>query len=104
MKRVTGRSPLRPTYERVIALMGDAPDEERFRKVYEAWCLRGYNPDNLGGQLDWYRDGIPEASRGASARASAEPPPPVTERTPEERARIQALLREARERAESGEE
>ena len=34
-------------------------DEGRWRRVLQVWKMRGYNPKNLEGQLDWYDQGGP---------------------------------------------
>lgn len=35
-------------------------DLDQWRRVVIAWNQAGYNPRNLKGHLDWYRNGIPE--------------------------------------------
>ena len=39
---------------------------EQWERVLEAWALRGFNPKNVRGQLDWLRDGIPASGPRAS--------------------------------------
>lgn len=42
-------------------------DMELWRKVVDAWLLRGYSPKNIDGPLQWYRDGIPQFGSNGSA-------------------------------------
>lgn len=60
IKRVTGSLPAKGAYDLLIRVLGENPDEEKFRLVYESWCARGYKPMNFDGMLEWYRKGIPE--------------------------------------------
>lgn len=64
-RRVTGRRPPAPNYERVIRIFGDAPteaDEAWARECYATWTGKGHKPTNLDWVFDWYRHGIREKS------------------------------------------
>lgn len=64
-------------------------DLDRWRVAVTAWSLAGYNPRNIGGQIEWYEHGVPErgskyatpnngriasGSSGASAQQSRKEP------------------------------
>lgn len=59
IKGVTGKYPPKGSFDFVIKRLGASPDGKKFAGVHEAWTARGFNPTNLEGQLNWYRDGIP---------------------------------------------
>lgn len=58
-------SKCRPTQAQadlITAEVGDRLDE--WRSVVAAWCVeRGFSPRNVGGMLEWLRDGIPKGGR-----------------------------------------
>lgn len=60
IKTVTGRLPSKATYDIVINRLGDTPDTDKLAACFEEWSLRGHNPTNLSGILDWYCSGIPK--------------------------------------------
>ena len=43
----------------------------RWTECIEAWLLRGYAKTNVGGMLDWFRDGIPKWNGGGSRGAKS---------------------------------
>ena len=47
-------------------------DLDQLRAAAEAWKLRGYNPKNVAGVLEWYVGGVP-ATRGQERTTSARP-------------------------------
>lgn len=64
VKEVTKHYPSKAIYDDIIGIIGESPDKEKFLKVHTTWVKRGYNPTNFDGQLNWYRDGIPERGNG----------------------------------------
>lgn len=58
-KSLMARYPDKSLYDRLIQVIGDAPDEERLRACREEWVKRGYNASAWTWALDWYKDGIP---------------------------------------------
>lgn len=67
-KTTTGRYPPASCYDAIIDALGEQPDADRLGVVVKAWTLAGFNPANIGGQLDWYTHGIPERGpRGGAA-------------------------------------
>lgn len=52
-------------------LLKAVTDLARWREVVIAWHQSGYKPTNIKGQLDWYRDGIPERNASSSASNGA---------------------------------
>lgn len=46
-------------------LIAAVTDLGRWRAVVVAWEQSDYKPSNIKGQLDWYREGIPERNNGA---------------------------------------
>lgn len=46
-------------------LLKAVTDLERWREVVIAWEQSDYKPTNIKGQLDWYREGIPERNGNA---------------------------------------
>lgn len=84
----TGSTPVEVFYERhsirdhrITAPVEDdlartVTDLDRWRETVTAWQQAGYKPGNIGGQLEWYRDGIPGRRRwqdrsSASGRPAA---------------------------------
>ncbi len=57
-RRVTGKYPAKPLYDKVLEFLGDEPDESKMKNAYTAWLSRGYNPNAIT-WLEWYRDGVP---------------------------------------------
>lgn len=76
-----------------LAQMEATPLEEgRFVAACQAWLMAGYNPSNLRGILDWYKDGVPDY-RPANPNAHTKPvpkpkpsPSPYANMTEEEKA------------------
>jgi len=60
VKQITGLMPQKGAFGLVIDRLGDNPDLEKLRAVFAVWCAAGFKPVNVGGILDWYRDGIPK--------------------------------------------
>jgi hypothetical protein len=58
-RRLTGRYPPKITYEQVIAVLGDRPDEPKMKRCYQEWCSRGYNNNSIKWLIDWYAQGGP---------------------------------------------
>lgn len=50
------------------AILSAITDLELWRRVLNEWSLRGYNPANVAGLLDWYREGIPSAPKNGSVK------------------------------------
>jgi hypothetical protein len=57
-REVTQRYPLKPTFDLIIRALGENPNKERLKEVYEEWCARGFKPTNVSGLLEWYKTGI----------------------------------------------
>ena len=53
--RITGNWPAADLHDWLAAEMGDAPDEDTFRRVYLAWRARGYKATNYEGLAEWYK-------------------------------------------------
>lgn len=45
---------------------------EKWRKVVTAWALKGYNPTNVSGMLEWYTNGIPKYTPNGNGNGRAE--------------------------------
>jgi len=73
---VTGVWPNREQIAAIDRAVG-AEKLDRWREVMRAWMLQGNKPTNVGGMLDWYRDGIPQRpgkpANGGNGRASPAP-------------------------------
>jgi len=50
----------------------DIVDLERWRVAITAWAAMGYNPGNVAGQIEWYRDGVPERAGGNGRPAATD--------------------------------
>jgi hypothetical protein len=77
--RATGFFPGSLTWESVVDFIREHQiTEDALTKVAAAWSLRGYRRENVIGQLEWARDGIPPLGkgRGNSQRKSSPTPPP----------------------------
>lgn len=48
------------------AIASAVTDLQLWRHVLTEWSLRGHNPGNVRGLLDWYREGIPPTNRNGS--------------------------------------
>jgi len=57
-------------YPALRRILGQAPDLEKLRQCYEAWCTRGYNSSALTWALEWYPHGIPVHGPAASGKSS----------------------------------
>lgn len=54
-----------------LATISRAVDDlARWRIVVSEWALSSFKPTNIKGQLDWYREGVPDRKAGSTARAS----------------------------------
>ena len=53
--RITSNWPAADLHDWLAAEMGDAPDEDTFRRVYLAWRARGYKATNYEGLVEWYK-------------------------------------------------
>jgi hypothetical protein len=70
IREVTKLTPLKGTYDPLIAVLGDTPDVERLKRCFEVWSLKGWRPTNYAWVTDWYVNGIPAQQNGHGARAS----------------------------------
>lgn len=61
---------LKDTAKDAIDRLVGGTDTEKWTEVCEAWILRGFNPKNVAGMLEWFADGIPKGPR--------QQPPPKT--------------------------
>lgn len=93
VKGVTGRMPPKPIYDYLIKELGDHPDGVKFARVFEAWCLRGFKITNYEGQIDWYKNGIPQKN-GKLVQPTA--PVDATEQREREAAETRARIAAAR--------
>jgi hypothetical protein len=57
IKEITGKYPSKVNYQSIIEKLGESPNWNLFKKIYEEWCLRGYNPINLDGIIKCYEKG-----------------------------------------------
>lgn len=53
------------------AIVERVTDIEAWGACVRTWMLRGNNKMNVGGMLDWYRDGIPQHTRGGNGHEVA---------------------------------
>lgn len=61
VKKVTGRMPPKGLYDSIIQALAPPVDEERLRRCYQAWLMRGYKVTNFAWLFEWYaKKGIPE--------------------------------------------
>lgn len=70
VREVLGVNPSGTVRDAIAAVLpADATDAQlaTFREACAQWRLRGFNPRNVAGVLDWYREGIPAG--GAPVRA-----------------------------------
>lgn len=68
----TGRFPGRPTYELVVREIREHGHKAEDLKVYyEAWCARGFRPQNLAWLTDWAASGSIPAGRGKESPPDA---------------------------------
>lgn len=56
--RITTHWPPLDLHDWLAEAMGDAPDEQIFRRVWLEWRKRGYKPTNYEGLIEWYREAI----------------------------------------------
>lgn len=59
-RSVRNRYPLKELYTLIDATVGrEQVNLDKWRDVLIAWVARGYNPQNVGGALSWFSDGVP---------------------------------------------
>jgi biotin operon repressor len=82
VKRVTGVNPKVRLHEYICDTLGAWPDEQKLKEVFTAWIARDYNPKNIAGILQWYKDGIPQQGNryapGKNANSVGRNLPPIT--------------------------
>jgi len=57
---ITNTDPIDSTHDQIRDILGDQPDHDKLKQVFKMWCLKGYNPMNVEGILEWYVEGIPD--------------------------------------------
>ena len=63
-----------PSKPQIRAIMDNVTDLELWRKILNAWALRGYRSNNIGGMLDWYNNrGPTDANAGRNGKGPAAP-------------------------------
>jgi hypothetical protein len=73
VKAITGRMPPKGLYESVIQALAPPVDEERLRRCYQAWLMRGYKVTNFAWLFEWYaKKGIPEERRNGDGKSRVE--------------------------------
>jgi len=77
---LTGRRPPEVLRERIDAAVPPDAGVDDLRPYYEAWCARGYNPENLAWLFDWYSERQipperPPRRHGSAPRRRDGPPP-----------------------------
>jgi hypothetical protein len=94
VREVLGVNPCGTVRDAIAAVLETATEIElgKFRDVCATWRLRGFNPRNVAGVLDWYRDGVPPS--GAPVRAGGAGAP-RRESPAEQMRQITAALEEA---------
>lgn len=70
-REIVGRYPDKALWDRVIGVIGPAPDLERMNECWVAWRARGYSPQNLSWLFEWYVKGIPEVRIDYAKRETA---------------------------------
>lgn len=92
-----------PSSAQATAIVQTVSDLDRWRAVLTEWSLRGFNTGNVRGLLDWYREGIPPASKngadhGKHGRRTAPEPAPAAaaDDEPFDEERVRKQLRIAR--------
>lgn len=68
--RVTERKPAKVLLDKIIAVVGDHPDEGRMLEAYQSWVAMGYKPTNLNWLFDWYLKGMPANTRASPGPVS----------------------------------
>jgi hypothetical protein len=64
----TGWEPGSFVVEEVYKAMCGGIDPLKLKAAFIEWNLRGYNPKNVQGYLEWARDGIPPARKTQPAK------------------------------------
>lgn len=73
VKKVTARMPPKGLYDSIIQALAPPVDEERLRRCYQAWLMRGYKVTNFAWLFEWYaKKGIPEARRNGEGKSRVE--------------------------------
>jgi len=73
---VRGKNPPKTLYDKIIAALGEHPDEKRLRECCEEWDARGYNQNSWKWVLDWYVNGIAGGTSRPQNRGPSPPSPP----------------------------
>lgn len=100
-RKLTNRYPDLTLYDRILAAIGDTPDEARLAACRTEWIERGLNPNSWKWATEWYVSGIPQQGRppnGGSQHANRRGPEKhrETDRTQLERDRQLKAERDAR--------
>lgn len=74
VRETLGVSPVGAVRDAIVEAISSPTDAdlERLREACGAWRLRGHNPRNVAGVLDWYREGVPSLVR-PTVRGSSTP-------------------------------
>jgi hypothetical protein len=70
------RNPPTEMYDRIIAALGEHPDEVKLRKCRQEWVDHGFNRNSWIWLLDWYVNGIPATMTRPHNRGPSPPSPP----------------------------
>lgn len=57
-RNVNKRYPKKDLYEFVANGLGSNPDEDILKYVCQKWKASGYNPTNIDGQIEWYKQAV----------------------------------------------
>ena len=68
--------PAKDSWDYIIANLPPSPDVVKLRGVISAWAARGYNPRNVTGMIEWYKNGIPGTN--GKPHTAASPPAVLT--------------------------
>jgi hypothetical protein len=70
IRTLTKKNPPKGTWDKLIAVLGDNPDEKWLNECYVEWLERGYNPMAVKWATEWYKSGIPGRGSAPPKRAS----------------------------------
>lgn len=71
---IANRFPDKAVWPQITAAVGEKPDDlDRWKRTVEGWIAAGHYKLNVGGMLDWYRQG--RTSKGAPASVTKNSPP-----------------------------
>jgi hypothetical protein len=73
-RALCGRYPDKALYDRLIDILGPAPDLARLRRCRQEWLERGYNAASWKWVVEWYVTGIPQREHSGGKKHEARHP------------------------------